>query len=316
MRSKYDPDFFKKDYFYDDYSEKDPKLHKNKYRPYPIDDYQTIKYLDDLFKILQDHVKQSYTLGDENYNAYMYLAHNFIEIKSFNRNLPKIKKEIFAMLPQLLEILGAYDIQRGIREGLIDHNEYPEKYNEEFNTKKGTKEKEKKDKYSDYYKYYNEYFKKKKYDYYKEYRKDYDKEQENEYFYNYSKKSKCKSDKDGEYQKAKGRAHDERTHEEHKADIPTTEISRTLLASIDKFVNDGTNPYDLIGVNKDATLAEIKKAYRTAALAKHPDKQKTKEEKAKAEDVIKDLNLAYEILSNTDARRYYDSKATQSHRYR
>lgn len=61
--------------------------------------------------------------------------------------------------------------------------------------------------------------------------------------------------------------------------------------------------YEVLGVNKSATDAELKKAYRKLALQYHPDKNP--DDKA-AEDKFKEAAEAYEILSNGDKRARYD----------
>lgn len=60
--------------------------------------------------------------------------------------------------------------------------------------------------------------------------------------------------------------------------------------------------YDVLGVKKDAKLADIKSAYRKLALKWHPDKNK----EAGAEAKFKEINYAYEVLSNEEKRRTYD----------
>lgn len=60
--------------------------------------------------------------------------------------------------------------------------------------------------------------------------------------------------------------------------------------------------YEILGVSKSATQDEIKKAYRKLALQFHPDKNKA----ADAEAKFKEINEAYEILSNTEKRAAYD----------
>ena len=66
--------------------------------------------------------------------------------------------------------------------------------------------------------------------------------------------------------------------------------------------------YKILEVPKSASGAEIKKAYRKLARKWHPDKLATKsdEEKAKAEVIFKDIQLAYGILSDTEKRAQYD----------
>lgn len=61
--------------------------------------------------------------------------------------------------------------------------------------------------------------------------------------------------------------------------------------------------YDILGVKRSATQAEIKSAYRKLARKYHPDVNKTKE----AEQKFKDLNEAYEVLSDKTKRSRYDS---------
>ncbi len=58
--------------------------------------------------------------------------------------------------------------------------------------------------------------------------------------------------------------------------------------------------YEILGISKSASADEIKKAFRKAATQHHPDKEGGNEEK------FKEVNEAYEILSNPDKRKRYD----------
>jgi len=68
--------------------------------------------------------------------------------------------------------------------------------------------------------------------------------------------------------------------------------------------------YDLLGVTKDASAAEIKKAYRKQALEWHPDKHK--DNKEAAEKRFKEINEAYQILSDSEKRQAYDQFGHQA----
>ena len=61
--------------------------------------------------------------------------------------------------------------------------------------------------------------------------------------------------------------------------------------------------YEILGVKRDSTEQEIKSAYRKLARKYHPDVNKTKE----AEEKFKDINEAYEVLSDKAKRQRYDS---------
>ena len=79
--------------------------------------------------------------------------------------------------------------------------------------------------------------------------------------------------------------------EESKSDISSEENAQS------------PNLYSLLGVEKTATNAEIKKAYRRLVFVYHPDKNKTDPD---AGSKFANITRAYKILSNPDSRRIYD----------
>ena len=59
------------------------------------------------------------------------------------------------------------------------------------------------------------------------------------------------------------------------------------------------NLYEILGISKDATPAQIKAAYRRKAKEHHPDK-------GGDEEVFKEIQPAYEVLSDAERRKKYD----------
>jgi DnaJ family protein B protein 4 len=66
--------------------------------------------------------------------------------------------------------------------------------------------------------------------------------------------------------------------------------------------------YEILGLNKDASKENIKKAYRKLALKYHPDKhaKKSESEKKVAEEKFKQISEAYQVLSDPKTKKKYD----------
>ncbi len=71
--------------------------------------------------------------------------------------------------------------------------------------------------------------------------------------------------------------------------------------------------YDILGVPKTATVADIKKAYRQAALKYHPDRNPNNQE---AQERFREAAEAYEILSDPERRKLYDQYGSDSEKRR
>ena len=69
------------------------------------------------------------------------------------------------------------------------------------------------------------------------------------------------------------------------------------------------NYYEMLGVNKNASSSEIKKAYRTLAIKYHPDRNLGNKA---AEEKFKDINQAYEVLSDQTRRVQYDQSLNRN----
>jgi curved DNA-binding protein CbpA len=66
--------------------------------------------------------------------------------------------------------------------------------------------------------------------------------------------------------------------------------------------------YDIIGVPRTATNAEIRQTYLKLAKEKHPDRFADPVEKARADEFFKELTAAYNTLSNEGRRKEYDAE--------
>ena len=74
-----------------------------------------------------------------------------------------------------------------------------------------------------------------------------------------------------------------------------------------KIILEKKDYYDILGIEKTADEAQIKKAYRKLAIKFHPDKNKAKS----AEEAFKKVNQAFCVLSDKNKRKNYDMFGTE-----
>ena len=63
--------------------------------------------------------------------------------------------------------------------------------------------------------------------------------------------------------------------------------------------------YELLGVSRDASDVDVKKAYRKLALKYHPDRV-AEDQKSQSAEKFKEATEAYEVISDSKKRAQYD----------
>lgn len=86
-----------------------------------------------------------------------------------------------------------------------------------------------------------------------------------------------------------------------EATTSSAEYTQDQIEAVKK-IRKCKNYYEILGLKKTATEAELKKAYRKLALGFHPDKNKA----PGAGEAFKAIGNAYAVLSNTEKKRQYD----------
>jgi len=89
--------------------------------------------------------------------------------------------------------------------------------------------------------------------------------------------------------------------DENKPGLQNKTYTKEQLAEVEKIKNC-KDYYELFGISKDASEAELKKAYRKLALKFHPDKNSA----PGADEAFKVIGHAFAVLNDPDKRRQYD----------
>jgi molecular chaperone DnaJ len=82
---------------------------------------------------------------------------------------------------------------------------------------------------------------------------------------------------------------------------------RSHTATVDTANVTKRDYYDTLGIDRNASDEDIKKAFRKLARQHHPDLQSGDAQKKVSEEKFKEVNEAYEVLSDQDKRRRYDA---------
>ena len=86
--------------------------------------------------------------------------------------------------------------------------------------------------------------------------------------------------------------------------LPVLKVFKMILVLflLFSFCDCKLEPYRILGVDRQASTQEIRKAYKNKAKEWHPDKN----DSPNAQDKFVEINAAYELLSDAERRKNYD----------
>lgn len=118
------------------------------------------------------------------------------------------------------------------------------------------------------------------------------------------------SEEDADYSGGEEPASESGSEEEEDADeeagqagVPEDDDDQSTA---DDVPPQGLDPYQVLGVGRDATASQIKKMYHKAALKHHPDKVPV-EQRVEADAKFKEIAFAYSILGDEKKKQQFDS---------
>ena len=233
--------------------------------------------------------------GKHDYKHWLEIVNN---VKEFNTVLgdcvfdgphtvkPKDKEDVQAELNDILEAEAREAAQERIREARKRYEEQTRKFHSErFNFNNNKKSPAQKDAHRRRENFYSNQNSSRRWDSFKD----------NSYHSRQKKKSPYKNKKNN---KAEYGYNDQRNNnDDYGYKSQTRDRTRSP--------RDSNNHYIALGIDRKATIDEVKKAYKKMALKYHPDKNQDNPTAAENFLRIKD---AYEILKDSSARRKYDSE--------
>ncbi|XP_038072415.1 dnaJ homolog subfamily C member 10-like isoform X1 [Patiria miniata] len=107
----------------------------------------------------------------------------------------------------------------------------------------------------------------------------------------------------GPFLKRCGSCHSMQRSRVQRSWVKTTLIALALLSLLTVISSASQDYYELLGIERDASNKDIRRAFKKLALKMHPDKNL---DDPKAHDKFVEINRAYEVLKDDDLRKKYD----------